>query len=204
VGCLYQIEFNNGKSYIGITVRTASERFNTHKWNALNKRDNETLLHNALRKYNPMQYKLKTLVMAEDWGYLCELEKRAIQIFNTMAPCGYNLTKGGEGATGRRVSEKTKKLIAIKAIGREVTDATRKKNSIRMIGNKHLLGHKHSDETKQKISVTSKRKRKPLTEEHKAKLAIAQKGKKRVFSDEHRRNLSIAKIAVDKRKAENK
>jgi hypothetical protein len=39
-------------------------------------------------------------VIANDFEYLCDLEIKAIKTFGTRYPTGYNMTDGGEGATG--------------------------------------------------------------------------------------------------------
>ena len=55
----------------------------------------------AIRKYGAENFAVETLVIADDWEYLCDLERKAIQAYGTMAPGGYNLTVGGEGVVGR-------------------------------------------------------------------------------------------------------
>ena len=55
----------------------------------------------AIKKYGADTFKLETLVIADDWEYLSDLERKAIQAYGTMAPGGYNLTIGGEGVIGR-------------------------------------------------------------------------------------------------------
>lgn len=94
MGCLYQLTSPSGKSYIGITLKTAQERFEDHK---VNYRRRRTALHRAFRKYGPENFQLKTLVIANDWKYLCDLECEAIVAFGTKGPSGYNMTGGGDG-----------------------------------------------------------------------------------------------------------
>ncbi len=96
MGCLYQIEFPNGKKYIGISRKTSAERFITHTHDALK---STQLIHKAIRKYGKDSCIVRTLVIADDWKYLQELEIRAIKKFKTNPPFGYNLTKGGEGVS---------------------------------------------------------------------------------------------------------
>lgn len=106
MGCLYRVSFPNGKAYLGITTQTAQARFKDHCSEAgrlkREKSRGGSLLHHALNKY-PGQAQLEVLVIAEDWDYLCELERKAIQAFGTRKPNGYNLTEGGEGTPGYRM-----------------------------------------------------------------------------------------------------
>lgn len=95
MGCLYRLEFSNGKCYIGITQSTAEFR-----WRAGHVRDAELgfdlLLHRAIRKHGAASVKVQTLARANDWAYLQLIEQRAIKVFNTKAPAGYNMTAGGD------------------------------------------------------------------------------------------------------------
>jgi len=75
------------------------------------------------------------------------------------------------------------------------TPEYRQKMSLALKGNKNSLGHKHSDETKRKMSLAKKglntwMKGKHLSEETKRKLSLAHKGK--TFSEEHKKKLSLA------------
>ena len=66
-----------------------------------NKRDNETPIHRAMRKYGIENFKLEILAVinTSDWSEVNALEQKFITERNTMAPNGYNLTLGGEGTT---------------------------------------------------------------------------------------------------------
>jgi hypothetical protein len=99
MGCLYQLTSPSGKSYIGISSKTAADRFAKHVEHALGKRQNG-VIYSALRKYGPAAFDVKTLVIANDFQYLCDLEVKAIAAFGTRYPSGYNMTDGGEGSTG--------------------------------------------------------------------------------------------------------
>ena len=180
MGGLYQIEFTNGKSYIGITKTTVKKRLTAHLRNA-NKNLRDCALHNALRKY-PDDYILKTLVIADDWNYLCLIEQRAIKTFGTRTPFGYNMTDGGEGTVGSHHnkglirSEETKRKLSISktgvkqseetikkriaaTTGRKRSEEYKKQQSLRMLGNKigcGCKGNKIPKEVRAKISTTLK------------------------------------------------
>ena len=94
MGCLYQIEFPNGKSYIGITKFSAEKRFSGH---CKDSKCGKLLVHNAIRKYGKENCKIKTLLVANDIGYLKDVEIKAIAAFKTQHPDGYNCGKGGDG-----------------------------------------------------------------------------------------------------------
>lgn len=65
-------------------------------------------LQQAIKKYGAAAFTVRTLVVANEWSYLCDLEKKAIASFNTIAPHGYNLTAGGEGVVGRKVTSENR------------------------------------------------------------------------------------------------
>ena len=95
-------------------------------------------------------------------------ERALIKVWDLRNPDkGYNLTDGGGGMLGFRLSEETRKRMAEHV----KSDEHRSKLSLAKIGNRSRLGLKHSDETKRKMSE-------------------AKKGRK--FSEEHRHNLSLA------------
>jgi len=95
MGCLYQIEFPNGKKYIGISRREANERAKEHFGNA--RKSARSILYSAIRKFGETNCKVKTLVVANDFNYLKDIEIRAIAGFKTKYPNGYNSTRGGDG-----------------------------------------------------------------------------------------------------------
>ena len=93
MGILYKLDFPSGKSYIGITKRSVLGRFNSHRVGAGAR--NATLVSTAWRKYGEPH--LVILAIVENY-LLFETEKKAIAIFKTFAPQGYNLTCGGDGS----------------------------------------------------------------------------------------------------------
>lgn len=140
-------------------------------WRARWKLDRPVSL--ALRLYGRDAVKLETLVIADDWRYLCELEKRAILAFGTKWPLGLNKSSGGQWPSGH--TEETRKKLSDAAkrnpsrlgtstsaearanmsaafIGRKLSDSARANIGASMIGNKHCLGHKYSDDRKRRMS----------------------------------------------------
>jgi group I intron endonuclease len=99
MGCLYILRSPNGKAYVGITSKTLEGRWAEHLQRV--KEGRAQALQNAIRKYGADKFEARVLVIADDWDYLCDLERRAIAAFGTLSPKGYNLTAGGEGVVGR-------------------------------------------------------------------------------------------------------
>ena len=82
----------SNKRYIGLTVRdNVEDRWNDH----LKKSSNCTLLKRAIKKYGFENFKKEVLLKIND-EFLPEYEQKFIQVYNTMAPHGYNCTSGGE------------------------------------------------------------------------------------------------------------
>lgn len=112
MGCLYLLEFPNGKGYVGISRMTAENRFEGHK----HPRNTKTLCGRAIHKYGPDKIKIHTLASKLDWEALCLAEQLAIEAYNTRSPAGYNMTSGGDGVVGHsdalraKISDNTKVL----------------------------------------------------------------------------------------------
>lgn len=159
MGELYKLDFASGKSYIGITEKTAAQRFKGHQTSF--RLGATALVYRAWRKYG--EPKLTVLAVLED----CELspsEIRAIAIFKTISPHGYNLSEGGHLAPSKHPE------VAAKI-------------SKSQLGNKSFAGRKHSEETKAKMRAsnhhTSGMLGKKWSEEARAKIVAALTGQKR-------------------------
>lgn len=125
MGCLYQLESPGGKRYIGISHKTAEKRWHAHQMRTREGRNNA--LQQAIRKYGAASFKVATLAIADNWDYLCDLEKKAIKAFGTKSPNGYNLTEGGEGVVGNIVSNDTRARQSAAQRRRFGTDSKPKK-----------------------------------------------------------------------------
>ena len=112
----------------------------------------------------------------------------------------HNRTNGGDGTSGRVLSEETKKKISASNKGKTRSSGFKgKKHSIKSkiaLSNSSkgrvspFLGKTHSEETRKKIS--NSKKGKPLSEDHKRKVGDAFRGKKR--TEEHKRKISQSKL----------
>ena len=120
---------------------------------------------------------IKTCYSEEE---MCSDEQYYIEVFDTLYPNGYNLTKGGDGCvasdeTRRKMSE-SKKGKPSPNKGVPMSEETKKKMS------ESQKGKHHSEETKKKMSIsrkgrTSPNKGKTMSEETKKKISESLKGK---------------------------
>lgn len=123
MGALYLVTSPAGKHYVGLTVRTVEARWSEHVKRALSPRH---ALHRAIAKYGADAMTVKTLVIAEGWEYLCELERRAIAVYGSLAPNGYNMTSGGDGAGGLCAESREKARESLRRACANPSDVRRK------------------------------------------------------------------------------
>jgi hypothetical protein len=143
---------NNQIFYIGIgknKLRAYSKKYRNKYW---------------INIVNKIDYSVEILYENIEYNEAKELEIFLISLYGrkdigTGILC--NLTDGGEGTLG---------------IIRIVSDKTKQKQKERMLGNQHLLGHKHSEETKKKISESNKGRK--MSEKNKEILRSISKGRK--------------------------
>lgn len=154
MGCLYMLTFPSGKQYIGITQKDANTRFQRHIIHAKVGRRNA--VHRAILKYGKDNVTVKTLVIADDLNYLRLIEKRAIQIYGTLSPKGYNLTGGGEesGFWAEETLQKARKSMAMAWL--LLDEEEKKKRSQRSVEamQKALSDPSHEMKRRKKISET--------------------------------------------------
>lgn len=97
----------NNKFYIGKT-RYLNLRWSQHKCNAFTKRKISPL-YTAFRKYGLENFKMTVLKQCNSDQEAYELERVLISLFKSnIRSIGYNLSKGGEGSGGFKVSQKNK------------------------------------------------------------------------------------------------
>ena len=204
MGSIYLIRNTvNGKCYIGQTYRDVETR--VFKEHLRGHPSNCRLLSNAVKKHGANNFTYEILHDGIIPEFLDDLEREAIEKFNTIAPHGYNLTTGGN--SGGSPSEETRRKISTTLKGKTFSEETRRKISEANKGRKHSeefrrklseanTGENHpnygkslSEETRRKISEAHKgKKRRPLSEEHRRKISRANTGRRR--SEETRRKMS--------------
>lgn len=163
---VYRLTSPSDKVYIGITSRPVKQRWNNgigyKKCPAMN---------NAIRKYGWENFKKEILLENTTENEAKSLETMLIKLHKSdNKKYGYNLTEGGDGATGRVLSEETKRRISEKNKGKIMSEE--QKERLRQIN----LGKRQSEETKRKRSESMKGKKFP--------------NRKRIYTDEDRKRIS--------------
>ena len=131
----------DGKRYVGQSS-DIEKRWASHKTSALYGHDN-MYVHKAMRKHGIENFTIETLEVIEEYdtAILGELEEKYIIEYDTRSKNkrGYNQRTGG--VDGWKHAEETKKTIG-------------EKNRVNMMGKQNALGHKKSEESKQRMSET--------------------------------------------------
>tara|TARA_Y100000768_G_C23830690_1_gene611214 strand:+ start:111 stop:929 length:819 start_codon:yes stop_codon:yes gene_type:complete len=105
MGFVYMLTSPSKKRYIGITTqKSVEDRWKDHK----KKHSHCTLLKRAIDKYGFDSFKKEVLVVTNNI-YIEEYEQNFINVYDTLAPNGYNCTTGGE--LNKKLSEETKEKI---------------------------------------------------------------------------------------------
>ena len=154
----------NNKEYIGLTTRTLEKRWKQHIYES-NKQDSwewNTPLGNAIKKYGKDSFQVFVL---EECSSETELKQKEIQLIKERKSLstenGYNLTLGGDGRLGYKLSEETKRKIGEGNIGKVMSNEAKEKMSVaakkRSVGKLSPMdGKKHTDDALKKISESSK------------------------------------------------
>ena len=154
----------NNKEYIGLTTRTLEKRWKQHIYES-NKQDSwewNTPLGNAIKKYGKDSFQVFVL---EECSSEIELKQKEIQLIKERKSLstenGYNLTLGGDGRLGYKLSEETKRKIGEGNIGKVMSNEAKEKMSVaakkRSVGKLSPMdGKKHTDDALKKISESSK------------------------------------------------
>lgn len=175
MACVYWIHrpehtdvFTQG--YVGVTSKTAQERYKVHVDTSNAKSSRKSVVHKAIKSIGKDNLIVDTICIAEEW-YCYDLE-------NKLRPdksIGWNVAIGGTkppGVKGLPVSQETRDKLSKAQKGRKRTpeqiEATRQA----------LIGYKHTDETKAKVSAAL-RGRKPT---EKMLMLLAERNRARVGS----------------------
>ena len=103
-GVIYRLtNVLNGMKYIGKSVHYKS-RMSKHKTSK-----NKTYISRAIRKYGWDNFKKEIIIDDVPEEDLSNFETSYIDVEDTLAPNGYNLTKGGEGTSGYTHTEAHRK-----------------------------------------------------------------------------------------------
>ena len=100
-GIIYMYTAPNGKRYVGQTWDEQKRR-----WNHRSASGRKSVFHAAIKKYGKDSFVYEILHSnIETQEELNRLESEAITRFNSIAPCGYNLTSGGEGGKHHEITK---------------------------------------------------------------------------------------------------
>ena len=169
VGCLYVIDFPNGKSYYGITSRGLQRRLREHV--CLAEAGRPYALSKALRLYDDW-FIAQVLVIAP-MKYLEELEVKVIEAYQSRIPNGYNQALGGRLAPSS--TSEVRLLLSNLKLGTKHSEATKaklkkawesrprtyrwsdeeRKRRAEKPSPRAMLGKKHSPEIREKIRQAS-------------------------------------------------
>ena len=147
------------KVYIGITNQGSGARYRHHWYES--RIGEPSPIHRSMAKYGEENFTLEIIDFADTYDELKEKEKYWIKQYNsTDRTIGYNLTEGGDGTFGKKLSEETKDKIRQKALGRKLSEETKARMSESRKGKcsdkqrKHLS--KLQEQCKQKVYQYSK------------------------------------------------
>jgi group I intron endonuclease len=162
---VYLLTFPNGKKYVGITNNWAA-RWRNYK-NSVRNGDRRAVCC-ALRKYGVTAVTVDFIKESNNVTETKTLEKFFIQKFKTLAPTGYNMTEGGDGMLGWKVTDETRSKMSIAKKGKKLSEEHRKKLSV---------AHSNpSEEARRRMSYAGKGKSK--SEEHRLKISISNTGRR--------------------------
>jgi len=147
--------------YIGIGTKDSRDyRMHTSEYNrAFSKKNRSKYWKNIVNKAN---YKVEILLESNDYGFIKQKEIEFIKLYGRR-DLGLgdlvNNTNGGDGTKGHiRTKETTEKFKL--SIAKSFTKERLQQCSENAKGNKNMVGRTHSEESKLKMSNSSKTKRK--------------------------------------------
>lgn len=208
--CVYMhVNKYNDKRYIGLTSQKPEWRWGTGGTEYLEQTEEgkykQPAFAYALQKYDNWDEDWDHIIVASELtkDEAIQLEVELISFYQTNI-CkwgnearGYNLTDGGDGATGHSHSEETKRKISEKAKGREFPEELKEKYSIIFSGDGNpFYGRHHTEETKKKLSEAAKEQfstmGNPFLGKHhtdETKNFLSQKAKDRLSNEEEKQRL---------------
>jgi group I intron endonuclease len=136
----------NHKFYIG-KAKDIQKRWSAHKTAAKNKKEGDySIFHRAITKHGPDNFVVEELTQHEIETNALDQEKTLIKELNAKdRETGYNMTDGGDGASGYRHTEEAKRRMSEYRKGKYV-------------GNSNpFYGQHHTEEMRQQLSAIRKR-----------------------------------------------
>jgi group I intron endonuclease len=185
---IYKITNPSNKVYIGQSTNI-EKRFKTYK---LNNCKSQRALYNSFLKYGFDNHKFE-IICECDIKELNDKERHYQDLYNVLTNglnCRLTTSKNKSGNLSLSTKLKIKESNIGKNLGKKHTDESKIKISKSSKGNKHNLGKKLTDEHKIKISLSIKGRN--HSKESILKMSESKKGIK--LSDEHKQKLSISHI----------
>ncbi len=205
IGDVYRLDFPDGKSYVGASIKGAKRRYKEHAKETAEGKNKP--LNKAWRKLGPpILVVLKTGLLEKD---LWSEEKDAIAKYNTLVPFGYNVYSGRDTPPGmlgktyahtkdakKRIGNGNRGKVRTPEQKKELSEAHLKPETRALLSrlnsgkNNPRYGIPHSKKTRKKMSLAHTGKK--HTPEHNANKSKALKG--RVLTPEWKANISAAKL----------
>ena len=178
----------DGTMYVGKTARTIADRWNDHLSRV--RRGSEFHLHRAIRKYGVENFTIEPLVLLEsdfsDEVSLNDGERLMIRLLRKSSRL-YNLTDGGEGASGWIPSDETRHKMREAHKGKTFTGEHRRK-----IGDAQR-GKQVSEQERQRLNAMAGNcKGRKLSPDHIQRLTTVNRG------PEWKRKIAAAKRGTGK------
>lgn len=157
----------NNKIYVGKT-NNIKIRWARHRANVVSKNKSVKMpIHHAMIKYGIDNFIFSVVQLFDSEKDCLKAEIYWIKYFNSTNRCfGYNLTEGGIGSSGFKLSQEAKDKISKANLGTKRTDLTRKIMSDKKKDSKnHFYGKVHAEETKMKTSGENSKSTKLTTQQ---------------------------------------
>lgn len=197
IGDLYRLDFADGKSYIGASIRSR-KRYEEHRRLAL--QGNTAPVHAAWRLHGKPTFTILERGLQND--ALWRAERNAIYHYNTLMPHGYNCMPGSEKAPGHLgfvASLETRKKLSNFHSGKKLTLEHAEKISKALTGKTRPA---HSEETKKKMRLSHRGSiGYKHTDETKQKIRLVQLGRKHSAETCEKRRLTAIKMWEDRKKS---
>ena len=147
---VYRLTNPKGKSYIGLTCNI-KKRKSEYEREAVK---TQPMVYNSLRKYGFKNHRFDIIdEFDSDAAYAQSREIFWIRTCMTHAKKwqeyglgGLNLTDGGDGALGTKMSDANREMHRNRRIGKKLSEETKRKIGAKSKGNKYCLGQKQTPE----------------------------------------------------------
>lgn len=122
----------NRKCYVGWTKHSAQKRWQSHQRDARRNRSKWAFAR-AIRKYGAVAFSVKTLQRCSTLREVKRAEIYWIATLKSLAPRGYNLTAGGDGSKGRKLSvcARQQQSVAMKKLWSDPNFRSKQSNGCR-------------------------------------------------------------------------